>query len=216
MPPIVSNSKPLLRATWSFLPLRRAVEELNAPAVRPPCRTIIKCDSFAFTYLLKGTARLRRVHRSEGKSFLRGMAIFATRIPPLAILAPAGVPDASGRSAATRGPSGRSFPYRRYVVRKAVWSGVLRDLLVGVRWLRKRGSRRQLPSAWNRVRRCGVGLWTYPADDGVCHRPHFGLPYQPGCLRRIVGGPTIPPFPIWFLTLSLKSWGRLLPAAYCT
>jgi hypothetical protein len=31
-----------------------------------------------------------------------------------------------------------------------------------------------------------------------------------------VGGPTIPPFPIWFLTLSLKSWGRLLPAAYCT
>jgi len=75
-----------------FPTLRRAIEELNAPAVRPACRTIIKCDSFAFTYLLKGTARLRRVHRSEGKSFLRGMAIFATPIPQQVILASADVP----------------------------------------------------------------------------------------------------------------------------
>ena len=67
-----------------------------------------------------------------------------------------------------------------------------RHLLAHLRRLRQRGDRRQLPRGRHRPARRLACLRPDRAHHGLCHRPHLGLPPQPGRDRRARGGRALP------------------------
>ena len=69
--------------------------------------------------------------------------------------------------------------------------GIYRNILAGLRRMRQRGAGRGFPESRHRLRGGGSGVRPHGPDDGVCDRPHLGLPLESRRLGGLGGGQAI-------------------------